>query len=818
MPKGRAAYFFILSFLFLAGCFGMREVRLGDQYMDEQNWDGAVFAYQEAIKKDPTNLDVRNKLDQAKTKAAAIHLLKGRQLLKEEKLPQAMEELKHALILDPTNPENQTALNQALRRQQARDHVAYALRLINNGKFSDASDELAKALAIVPGSPPAQEAMAMLSEKRRTTKNEDDELALKSTQPITLKFQNAKLKDVFELLSKTTGINILFDKDVRDDFVSIFIKDASFKEVLNLILATNNLFMKKISDDTILIVPKLAQKLNQYQDLMIQTFYLSNIKAKDMINLLRTMLETKRIFVNDELNAIVIRDTPDKMKLAEKIIDANDRNPSEVMFEVEILEIDKNKSSQVGWNLNPASATIALTPNPLTLTQLKALGESSYLFTLPSIVVDFMKQESDAKTLANPKIRVVDNKVAKVTIGDKFPILLSTSTFSPTGVTTGGTVQQAGTSLSTSVEYKDTGIKLTVEPNIHLNNNVTVKLNLTVTTLGNQVDLGNGTKQYEFGERNAESVLEIRDGETVVIGGLIGDQERNSVTKVPGLGDIPMVGKLFSNVGKSKVTTDLVMTITPRIVRLLETPDKEAQGFWSGTEETYSIKPLFSEPTSPAEMKLPAGPSPVPQPQLEFKPQMPLPPQPQPQPQVQPQPQPPPPPPPQPQAQPQPQPPPQPQAQPQPQPKPQSRPAAPTTIPPAVLTLQPSGTTTTLNQEVTLAAEIQNAKDLTDAVISLSYDPKVLEFKQAVEGPFMGSGGQPTAFVTAANPENGLINLQIRRVTNNGRTDGSGVLFGLSFADKASGSSPILLQSSQFLNPTREPLSVSFVSGHVNVK
>jgi general secretion pathway protein D len=263
MPKGRLAYFYVIIFLFLVGCAGTRETRLGDQYMDDQNWEGAVFAYQEAIKKDPTNLDIRKKLDQAKTKAAEIHLLKGRQLLKEDKLPQALEELKRALTLDTVNPEIQTTLNQALRRQQARDNVAVALRLINSGKFQEASDELAKALILVPGYPPAQEAMAMLSEKRRTTKNEDDELALKSTQPITLKFQNAKLKDVFELLSKTTGINILFDKDVRDDFVSIFIKDASFREVLNLILATNNLFMKKISDDTILIVPKLAQKLNQ---------------------------------------------------------------------------------------------------------------------------------------------------------------------------------------------------------------------------------------------------------------------------------------------------------------------------------------------------------------------------------------------------------------------------------------------------------------------------------------------------------------------------------------------------------------------------
>ncbi len=762
MPKGRYGYLVVLGLLLLVGCGTLRETRLGDQFMHEQNWDGAVFAYQEAMKKDPNNLELRKKLDQAKVKAAEIHFLRGQQLLKEDRLPQALEELKRALSLDPNKPEHQAAMSQALRRQQASDHVAVGLRLMNAGKFSDALDELGKALELVPGYPPAQEAMAKLSEKRRAAKSEEEELALKSTQPITLKFQNAKLKDVFELLSKTTGINILFDKDVRDENMSIFIKDASFREVLNLILATNNLFMKKISDDTILIIPKLPQKVNQYQDLLIRTFYLSNVKAKDMINLLRTMLETKRVFVNDELNAIIMRDTPEKIKLAEKIIDANDRNPAEVMFEVEILEVDKSKSATYGWKFNPASATFGLTPNPIQLSQLKALGDTSYLFTLPSIIVEFMKQESDAKTLANPKIRVVDNKSAKVNIGDKFPVLISTTTFTPTGTTTGTTTSAPGTSIATSTEFKDVGIRLTVEPNIHLNNDVTLKLNLTVSSLGDRVDLGGGQSQFRFGERNAETVLNIRDGETVIIGGMIRDEDRTSITKVPGLGDIPVLGALFSSTGKDKINTDIVLTITPHIVRALETPDKETQAFWSGTEETYSTKPLFSELPSVGEIKESPNPSPVPQPQSQ----------------------------------------------------PNSLPSS----PPAVLTLRPSEATTSLNQEITLAAEIQNAKDLTEAVISLSYDPMVLEFKQAVEGPFMGSDGQQTAFVTSANPASGLINLRIRRVTNSGKADGSGTLFGLSFAGKTVGSSPILFQTSQFLSSTREPLPVSFVSGRVIVK
>jgi len=777
MTKSRNAFFIVLSLVLLLGCMTPRETRMGDQFMSEKNWDGAVFSYQEAVKKDPKDPELRKKLEEAKVKAAEMHFSKGQQFFKEDKLPEALEELKRAVLLDSTNREYQTALNQVLKRQQANERVTAAHRLMSSGKFSDALDELGKALVLVPGYPPAEAAVAELSGKRREAKSEEEGLTLKSNQPITLKFQNAKLKDVFELLSKTSGINILFDKEVRDENITIFIKDASFREVLSLVLATNSLFMKKISDDTILIVPKLPQKLNQYQDLVIRTFYLSNTKAKDIINLLRTMLETKKIFVNDELNAVIIRDTPEKIKLAEKIIEANDRNPAEVMFEIEILEVDKTKSSQYGWHFNPSSATIGLTPNPITLTQLQGLGTDSYLFTLPSIIVDFMKEESDAKTLAHPKIRVLDNKSAKVSIGDKFPVLISSSTFSPTGTTTTGVVTPAGTSVSTSVEFKDTGIKIGVDPNIHLNNEVSLKLTLSVTTLGNLVNLGNGTSQYEFGERSVETVLNIRDGETVIIGGLIADQDRTSVTKVPGLGDIPVLGKLFSDTGKNKISTDIVMTITPHIVRAVETPSKGEQAFWSGTEETYSTKQLFSEMSTEGELK--ETPNPVPTPSsVPSAPSPPL----------------------------------------SNQPDPRLQGGQAQAGPSAILTIKPVEATTSLNQEISLAAEIQNAKDLTEAVVSLRYDPKVLEFKRANEGSFMKSDGQETAFVTSANPADGLINLRIRRVANSRGAEGSGTLFDLSFASKAVGSSTILFQPSQFLGPAQKPLSVSFVSGLIIVK
>lgn len=579
----------------LLGCATAREITMGDQLAKEGKWEGAIFLYQEALKSDPKNTALREKLIRIKTQAAEEHYLRGREYLKEKNVGLALEEFKRALTYDPSKEEHQSAVLQAMKAKEAVEHYNGGVRLQRVGKDEEAMAEFEKALELDPAFLLAQDAVAKLTERITSAKKEEGVFA--SEQKITLKFQNTRLKEVVEALSKTFQVNIILDKDVRDDPVTIFLKDATFSQALNLILTTNSLFMKKVSADTILIIPQTPAKTEQYEDHMIRTFYLSNTKAKDMVNMMRTMLETKRIFVNEEINALIIRDTTEKLKLAGKIIEANDRRAAEVMFDVEILEIDRTNSLKIGWNFSPPQATFSLRPPGVTgaipLERLKGLGDAAYLFTLPSIIVDFMKQESDAQTLAQPRIRVVNNKPAKVNIGDKVPILLSTTQTNP-GTQPG---QIPSISVVNSIEFKDTGIKLTVEPDIHLTDEVTIKLSLEVTSLGDLVDLGGSPpiKQFRFGTRSTETVLNVRDGETVIIGGLIRDDERTTVTKVPGLGDVPILGKLFTNTEKGKVKTDVLLTLTPHVVRSLETPSEEIQSFWSGTERNFSTRPLFEE-------------------------------------------------------------------------------------------------------------------------------------------------------------------------------------------------------------------------------
>ncbi|MBI3608333.1 MAG: hypothetical protein HY207_10220 [Nitrospirae bacterium] len=572
------------------GC-ASKQVRVADQFAREGNWDTAVLLYQEASAKRPEDTRLKTKLDSARSEAAKQHYARGQALLSQRATGLAVEAFKQAVTFDPAADAYRVALAKGLKSKEAEERYAAGTQLLKAEKYAEGIEELQKALALDPTFTEAQTALDDAAERRKLLQ-ESDELTLTSTQPITLRFQNAKLKEVFDLLSKTSGVNFLFDKDIRDDSITIFVKNASFRDALNLVLTTNNLFMKRVGEDTLLILPKTKQKIDQYQDLLIRTFYLSNTKAKDMVNLLRTMLETRRVFVNEELNTIVMRDTPEKIRLAEKIIEANDRQVAEVMFEVEVLEITRNNQLKYGWNFfrgdqAGASGTASINTNPqLTLGTLKDLASGDVLITLPSVLINFIKLDSNAKTLANPRIRVIDNKSAKINIGDKVPIQLSTTTSAPISTTTAGVP-----TTTTSTEFKDVGIKLDIKPSIRLNNDVTMDLKLDVTSIG---DLDPQAKQFRFGTRTTETTINVRDGETVILGGLIRDEERESLNKIPGLGDLPVIGKLFSSTDKQKIKSDVMLTITPHVIRGLGTPEGGVQSFWSGTEESYGTQPVFS--------------------------------------------------------------------------------------------------------------------------------------------------------------------------------------------------------------------------------
>jgi general secretion pathway protein D len=750
-----------------------------DLLMEEGKWEEAVAAYQERLKDDPFNASLQAKLNIAKTRASAVYAERGRTLMKERKVGAALELFKQALLLEPTRAEYHALVADALRVKSAEDNLSAGLKLLKVGRLEEAAEALEQALQLDPSLTAAQEALIQVSEKQRAARAVPMAPGA-SRQPITLKFQNARTKEVFEVLSRSAGINFLFDKDLKDDPITVFVKDTTFEDALNLILRTQNLFMRRVAADTILIIPKTKQKLDQYQDLLIRTFYLSSGKAKDLVNLLRTMLESKRVYVNEDLNAIVIRDSPDKVKLAERIIYANDRKPGEVLFEIEVLEVDKTKSDRYGVNFAKQAGAAVVPPgvttfpgpnlNTFTYQQLIDIGTGSYLFTIPSsILIDFLRTESDAKTLANPKVRVVNNKQAKINIGDKVPILLSTTNTIPG--TLPGTIPTQST--ITSIEFKDVGVKLSVEPTIHLNYQVTIKLQIEVTRLGDLVTLQDNPviRQFRFGTRTAETTLTLRDGESVVLGGLIQDEDRTTVTKVPGLGDIPVVGHVFKSTARDMVRTDVILTITPRIIRGLEMPSMDEQAFWSGTEETYAVKPLFTEtgftdgsifpvpsPTSGGAASVPTA--------LGLTP---------------------------------------------------SETSGATAARPSTLSVRPADGTVAVGQQANVDLLVSDAEGLVESTLTVTYDPKVLEFRQAQEGEFLKRDGIATMSVEA-NPVTGTIVVQMKRSDTNRGVSGSGTLATLAFSGRAPGVSLLGVQTPRLVNVERAVVPASGTQGVMRVR
>ncbi len=773
------------------------QLELAEEMVAKEDWDGAVAAYREAVRQDPFNQELQEKLDEVKTRAAEVHYTNGRQWLKDHRLAEALQSFQMALGLAPEQPEYQTALADVLRLKEARHALLEGKKLQSLGLLDQAMARFEHAIELDPSLTAALEGITAISQQQQEHKTIGG-----SAEPVTLRFQNTRLKQVFEILARTANIDILFDKDVRDDLVTIFTRDTPFDEALTLILNTNQLFAKRVSQDTLLIIPDTKQKREQYQDLKIRTFYLSNAKAKDMANLLRTILETKRVYVNEPLNTVVVRDEPAKLLLAENIIQANDRGDAEVLFDVEVLEVNRTKTKRLGLNFAkqagagifpPGTAAFSNILQSFTFRELVNIGPDSYLFTFPgSFLLDFFKQESDAKTLAAPKIRVLNNEKASINIGDKQPILLSTTNVLPGQGTTGATPT---TSTVTSIEFKDTGIKLTVEPTIHLNNEISLRLQVEVTRLGDRVVLQSNPEisQFRFGTRTADTALSLQDGETVVLAGLLQEEDRKTRESVPGIDDVPLLGDLLSNSETNKVTTEVILVITAHIVNSVSPTDLAKQTLWSGTAKNYDTKPLFSEPHAALPVLLDESASEEFQPAADESetgtngthsnsneetrsPSFP-----------------------------------------EATSSDDSEAAAtPSQDPVTRLTLMPPALSTQVGKDVHIDLTGQNIPAIEQTNMTISYDPAILEFHQVLEGTFWKDQDVQPSLTVSDVPTKGQVVIQM---SGAGETvAGDGALATLVFKAKAEGNASLHIHRSSFVNSTGKPVPVIAQHGRIWVQ
>ncbi|ACT50278.1 type II and III secretion system protein [Methylovorus glucosotrophus SIP3-4] len=476
-----------------------------------------------------------------------------------------------------------------------------ARAMLDNQNSEGAWSILRNILMENPDNKEAQQLQASIRASRDVAQTEPPRLKPPFQKPVSLEFRDANIKMVFEALSRATGINFILDKDIRADAkATVYIRKASIEDAIEMVLATNGLQKKALTETSALIFPNTPQKVKDYKELMIRSFYLTNASAKQVASTLKTVLKTKDVVVDERLNMIVMRDTPEVIHIAEKLVAANDLADPEVMLEIEVLEISRSRLQELGIaypnqisvnsripvTTSTAGSGIAVTStvatdSPLTLEGLLNLNSSRFDVS-PNPAVNFRKTTGDVNLISNPRIRVRNNEKAKILVGDKVPIITTTST--------------ANVGISENVTYIDVGLKLDVEPRITLDDFVNIKIGLEVSSLGDRTTTRNGATVYTIGTRNASTLLRLKDGEMQILAGLIQDEERKNASKLPALGDIPILGRLFSNQEDRKNKTEIVLAITPRILGNIRRPDAEISEYWSGTENGISDKPQLAAP------------------------------------------------------------------------------------------------------------------------------------------------------------------------------------------------------------------------------
>ena len=598
----------------LAACApGQEFVRKGQQMIDEGRADEGLSQLEQGLRLEPGNAEYRMLVIRQRDRHVANLLGVADASRNAEQLDEAAGAYKRVLGFEPANTRARTGLEaiEALRGQQTRIDSAQAL--LAQGRRDDAEQKLRGVLAENPSSRRALGLKRLLDDTAPANADAAQPVLKPSLRkPVTLDFREANLKAVFEALSRTTGINFVFDREVRSDIkVTLSVSNISIEDVIGVLTQTNQLERKTLNDNTVLIYPNTPAKQKDYLDLAVKTFYLGNSDAKAMFAMLKTVLKTKDLYADERLNTLTMRDTAAAISLAEKLLAAQDLAEPEVVLEVEVLEVKRSRLSEIGIDppgkfsvlnivANPATvvstatgATTVLnattTTTQLTLDRLRGVRGSSVGIDNPS--VNLRAENGDTNILANPRIRAKNKEKARILIGDRVPVITTTTT--------------ANVGVSESVSYLDVGLKLEVEPTVFPDNEVGVKVNLEVSNIVREVRSRTGSLTYQIGTRLAATALRLKDGETQVLAGLIGDEDRRGVVGFPWLLELPVLGRLFSSERSDRSKTEIVLLITPRVVRNLANLSPDRNQHAGGTETLVGSPPLRVK--GPGKMSMPPG-------------------------------------------------------------------------------------------------------------------------------------------------------------------------------------------------------------------
>lgn len=572
----------LLIGLLLAGCAAQQAYKEGQGLFDQGKVEEGLAQMEKASRLDPDNSEYRSQYFKRREVAVFQWLSLAEAAKNKSNWDGADQYYQRVLRIDPDNLRAKIALSSLASEKKQMLLLSDARAQFDKGEVAEAAKKVRSVLTNLPLHPVALKLKREIEAKMASTGQSGMVFKSKMARPITIEFKDAPIRSVFDSISKVAGVNFLFDKEVRPDLRSnLLVRDARIEDVIRFILVTNQLGERVLNGNTLFIYPNTPDKQKDFQELQIKNFYLTNASAKDVAAALKSMVKPKDIYVDDKLNLIVMRDTADVIRVAERMIAAQDIAEPEVMLEVEVLEVGSNLLDTIGIQYpNQMSFSVlgaAGTAGSVTLPELRSgnTGLVNVSMSDPALIVSLLHQDGDTNLLANPRIRVKNREKANIHIGDKVPVITNTTT--STGL------------VSQNITYLDVGLKLDVEPTIYLDSEVGIKVGLEVSNIAKQIQNTNGSLTYQIGTRNANTVLRLKDGETQILAGLINREDRKSGNGIPGLGQLPILGRLFSSRSESASKTEVVLLITPRVIRNIVRPESPVEEFSSGTFSLVSL-------------------------------------------------------------------------------------------------------------------------------------------------------------------------------------------------------------------------------------
>jgi general secretion pathway protein D len=708
--------------LLAAGCpKGQPDYNQGKKAETIQDYDAAFIYYQKAVKADPYNANYKIKLNRIRFEASELHVKRGVELRRQGDLQGAAGEFQRAQAMDPSSP----VADQELRKTVE--------MIAEKNRAADAAAE-----------PPPDPNETLLAAS-------PPEIKPLSRAPINLKMPNQEAKIIFDTIGKLAGLTVIYDPDFPPRRISVELNNVTMEQALEIVSLESKAFVKPVTENIIFVIPDQPAKRRDYEEQVVKTIYLSNtFQPQDITEImtgLRQLLDLKRIQQLNSQNAIIVRDTPDKLLLAEKIIHDIDKAKPEVVVQVEVLEARTDRLRDLGI-LPGQTASIAINPNnnttssssstttttaATTLNQLRHLTGTDYAVTLPSLTANAVLSDTNTRIIQNPEVRSVDGQTAKLRIGDRIPI--ATGSFQAgVGVGSTGGAGFVNPLVNTQFTYLDVGVNIDLTPRVHPNRDVSLKLKVEVSSHTGDQAIG-GITQPIISQRVIEHDIRLKEGEVSILGGLVQRTDSKTLEGWPGLAKLPLLRYLFSHDKTDHQEDEVLIVLTPRIVRIPEWTKANLRPLYSGSETNVQVK-RESEIRAPVQ---------------------------------------------------------QPAASPQAQTNQNMGAGVPTPAPGAAaaakIRFEPQSLSLKAGQTATIGVVVENVSDLFSIPLLLQYNPAVISVEEVQHGGFLSGGTQEIAIVQQVFKEKGQAIISATRRPNTPGVSGSGTLIGIVVKALAPGSS-----------------------------